>query len=165
MTTSATSQSATAFLSRFRPPASLLTTRARPNGWMKTSSLALLTSIPRYTCVLTLCCDGALPCMRDSLPIICSGQASKGGRILLTHGSKPEGPRSRPPDRLGAATPRRSSQALSRFGMKGIMQEGLQTEIGKVDCIVDVPQRFHCHRHSSPRSEEFQVRPDAAGDP
>src|SRR5271169_4172039 len=54
MTTSATSQSATAFLSRFRPPASLLTARARPNGWMKTSSLALLTSIPRYTCVLTL---------------------------------------------------------------------------------------------------------------
>src|SRR5271163_1770799 len=101
MTTSATSQSATAFLSRFRPPASLLTARARPNGWMKTSSLALLTSIPRYTCVLTLCCDGALPCMRDSLPIICSGQASKGGRILLTHGSKPEGLRSRPPDRLG----------------------------------------------------------------
>jgi hypothetical protein len=74
-----------------------------------------------------LCSDAllrlrALPCMRDSLPIICSGQASKGGRILLTHASKPEGLRSRPPDRLRVATLRRSSQALSRFGTKGIMQ-------------------------------------------
>src|SRR5271156_2616580 len=43
--------------------------------------------------------------MRDLLPIICSGQASKGGRIQLIHGSRPRGVRSRPPDARGGATP------------------------------------------------------------
>src|SRR6202022_1315781 len=44
---------------------------------------------------------------------------AKGGRIQLIHGAKPEGSRSRPPDRPGVATPGRSSQALSRFGTPG----------------------------------------------
>ncbi len=42
--------------------------------------------------------------------------SAKDGRIQLTRGSEPRGPRSRPPDRLGVATPRRSSRGLKRFG-------------------------------------------------
>src|SRR5271170_5441804 len=55
--------------------------------------------------------------MRDLLPIICSGQASKGGRIQLIHGSRPRGVRSRPPDARGVATPRASAQTLIRSGL------------------------------------------------
>src|SRR5271154_7146140 len=55
--------------------------------------------------------------MRDLLPIICSGQASKGGWIQLIHGSRPRGVRSRPPDARGVATPRASAQTLIRSGL------------------------------------------------
>lgn len=76
---------------------------------------------------MALCGDGSLPCMRDLLPIICSGQASKGGRIQLIHGSKPRNARSRPPDRRGVATPRRSARNIIRFGMTDHARGGAVT--------------------------------------
>src|SRR5271168_2033810 len=86
--------------------------------------------------------------MRDLLPIICSGQASKGGRIQLIHGSRPRGVRSRPPDARGVATPRASAQNLIRFGLtdhaRGIERSEMAPWSSAHFRIYDGPQGTTC---------------------
>src|SRR5580704_4739864 len=61
------------------------------------SSHNLQTSIPTVDLVLVSCSDRSLPCMRDLLPIICSGQEPRSGRTTLTDGAPSQGGiRSRP---------------------------------------------------------------------
>src|SRR5271168_907047 len=80
--------------------------------------------------------------MRDLLPIICSGQASKGGRIQLIHGSRPRGVRSRPPDARGVATPRASAQTLIRSGLTDHARGIERSEMGP-RCSAHIR---NCHR-------------------
>src|ERR1019366_3764441 len=79
-------------------PALVLGTRkASSEGRMWISSHNLQTSIPTVDLVLVSCSDRSLPCMRDLLPIICSGQEPRSGRTTLTDGALSQGGiRSRP---------------------------------------------------------------------
>src|SRR5260370_29289219 len=73
-------------------PALVLGTRkASWEGRMWISSHDLQTSIPTVDLVLVSCSDRSLPCMRDLLPIICSGQEPRGGRTTLTDGALSQG--------------------------------------------------------------------------
>src|SRR5258708_13227777 len=73
----------------WRMPSGLLATHRRwPAGRIWASSQLLPTSIPALDCILVACSDNTLPCMRDELPIICSGQQPRNDRTKLTHGPK-----------------------------------------------------------------------------
>src|SRR5436309_12691225 len=104
-------------LSLRMPSRVFVTRRVAPPGTTCTSSQLLLTSIPALDFTAVSCSDTSLPCMRDLLPIICSGQEPKDGRTRLTRGAHHQGGRSVPPIRVeaGGHRPRRTSQhALSR---------------------------------------------------
>src|SRR6266700_6067495 len=55
------------------------------------SSHNLQTSIPAVDLVLVSGSDRSLPCMRDLLPIICSGQEPRSGWTKPTHGALSQG--------------------------------------------------------------------------
>src|SRR5882672_7119464 len=69
--------------------------------------------MPALDLTLVFCSDDSLPCMRDFLPIICSGQKAEDGRIKLPRGAVHQGNSAIPPIRIG--TGGRRSQCASQL--------------------------------------------------
>src|SRR5258706_6507114 len=67
--------------------------------------------MPALDLTLVFCSDDSLPCMRDFLPIICSGQKAEDGRIKLPRGAAHQGNSTIPPIHIGTGG-RRSQCAL-----------------------------------------------------
>ena len=114
-------------LSLRMPSRVFVTRRVAPPGTTCTSSQLLLTSIPALDFTAVSCSDTSLPCMRDLLPIICSGQEPRSGWTKLSHGALSQGcrgpirsrrgprPRSPTPNHFAVSRQNQHARGVRRF--------------------------------------------------